>query len=113
MAGTLGSGCIRELSVVHRCVSLGYGRRLEVWRVDGLRFYNSRPANPKADENVSSARILVVDDDANVRQMLVDYLGTHGYDVVAAANGTQMRAALERQVPDVVLLDVGLPARTG
>jgi two-component system phosphate regulon response regulator OmpR len=113
MAGTLGSGCIRELSVVHRCVSLGYGRRLEVWRVDGLRFYNSRPANPKADENVSSARILVVDDDANVRQMLVDYLGTHGYDVVAAANGTQMRAALERQVPDVVLLDVGLPGEDG
>ncbi|MBS1133521.1 MAG: Response regulator receiver domain, partial [Burkholderiaceae bacterium] len=42
---------------------------------------------------MSSARILVVDDDADVRQMLVDYLGTHGYDVVAAANGTQMRAA--------------------
>jgi two-component system phosphate regulon response regulator OmpR len=55
----------------------------------------------------------VVDDDADVRQMLVDYLGTHGYDVVAAANGTQMRAALERQVPDVVLLDVGLPGEDG
>ena len=46
-----------------------------------------------------SARVLVVDDDADVRRMLVDYLGTHDYDVDAAANGTEMRAALERQAP--------------
>jgi len=45
--------------------------------------------------------------------MLVDYLGTHGYEVAAAANGAQMRAALELQVPDVVLLDVGLPGEDG
>ena len=62
---------------------------------------------------MASARILVVDDDADVRRMLVDYLGTHDYEVTAAANGTEMRAALERQVPDVVLLDVGLPGEDG
>ena len=62
---------------------------------------------------MASARILVVDDDADVRRMLVDYLGTHDYEVAAAANGTEMRAALERQIPDVVLLDVGLPGEDG
>ena len=62
---------------------------------------------------MSSARILVVDDDADVRRMLVDYLGAHGYEVAAAANGAQMRAEFERQVPDVVLLDVGLPGEDG
>ncbi len=62
---------------------------------------------------VTNARVLVVDDDADVRRMLVDYLGTHDYEVTAAANGTEMRAALERQVPDVVLLDVGLPGEDG
>jgi two-component system phosphate regulon response regulator OmpR len=62
---------------------------------------------------VSSARILVVDDDADVRRMLLEYLGAHGYEVTAAANGGQMRTELERQVPDVVLLDVGLPGEDG
>jgi two-component system OmpR family response regulator len=62
---------------------------------------------------VSVTRILVVDDDSDVRQMLVEYLGAHGYEVAAAANGAQMRAALELQVPDVVLLDLGLPGEDG
>jgi two-component system OmpR family response regulator len=58
-------------------------------------------------------RILVVDDDADVRRMLVEYLGAHDYAVAAAANGAEMRVELERQVPDVVLLDVGLPGEDG
>ena len=59
------------------------------------------------------ARVLVVDDDAAVRRMLVDYLGAHDYAVEAAANGTEMRKLLERAVPDAVLLDVGLPDEDG
>ena len=62
---------------------------------------------------MARARVLGVDDDTDVRRMLVDYLGAHDYEVSAAANGTEMRAALERQVPDVVLLDVGLPGEDG
>jgi two-component system OmpR family response regulator len=42
---------------------------------------------------VASAAILVVDDDADVRRMLVEYLGAHDYEVVAASNGTEMRRA--------------------
>jgi two-component system OmpR family response regulator len=59
------------------------------------------------------ARVLVVDDDAAVRRMLVDYLGAHDYAVDVAANGTELRQYFEQQMPDVVLLDVGLPGEDG
>ncbi len=62
---------------------------------------------------MANASVLVVDDDADVRRMLVDYLGSHDYQVIGVANGAEMRAALEREVPDVVLLDVGLPGEDG
>ncbi|HQR20934.1 MAG TPA: response regulator [Burkholderiaceae bacterium] len=60
-----------------------------------------------------TACVLVVDDDADVRRMLVEYLGSHDYEVTAVASGSEMRAALERRVPDVVLLDIGLPGEDG
>jgi len=57
--------------------------------------------------------ILVVEDDAGIRAMLVEYLGTHGYAVAEAGDGATMRAVLARGVPDVVLLDVHLPGEDG
>ena len=62
---------------------------------------------------MTNASVLVVDDDADVRRMLVEYLSAHDYEVAGVANGAEMRAALERKVPDVVLLDVGLPGEDG
>jgi two-component system phosphate regulon response regulator OmpR len=62
---------------------------------------------------VANANVLVVDDDADVRRMLVEYLGSHDYDVDAAASGAEMREKLASSVPDVVLLDVGLPGEDG
>ena len=60
-----------------------------------------------------AGRILVVEDDPSVSDMLVDYLGSHGYEVAAAGSGAQMREAIERTLPDVVLLDVNLPGEDG
>jgi two-component system phosphate regulon response regulator OmpR len=62
---------------------------------------------------MAAARILVVDDDAAITTMLSEYLSEHGYEVDTAGNGATMRAALERAVPEVVLLDVGLPGEDG
>jgi two-component system OmpR family response regulator len=62
---------------------------------------------------VANAKLLVVDDDADVRRMLVEYLGAHDYEVDSAANGAEMRERLAASVPDVVLLDVGLPGEDG
>lgn len=62
---------------------------------------------------MSATRVLVVDDDPAITAMLAEYLSEHGYEVAKAASGATMRAALERAVPDVVLLDVGLPGEDG
>ena len=59
------------------------------------------------------ARLLVVDDDASVRDMLREYLGRHGFAVSEAGSGPQMREVLDRELPDVVLLDVRLPGEDG
>jgi DNA-binding response OmpR family regulator len=58
-------------------------------------------------------RVLVVDDDAEVRQLLQDYLGAHGYRVQGCADSAELRQALQLELPDLVLLDVGLPGEDG
>ncbi|MEN9728595.1 MAG: hypothetical protein RL434_2961 [Pseudomonadota bacterium] len=57
--------------------------------------------------------ILVVDDDATVRELLADYLGSHQYQVLCAANGEEARTLLAAHHPRVVLLDIGLPLEDG
>ncbi len=61
----------------------------------------------------SHGRILIVEDDASVRDVLAEYLGAHGYEVVQADRGTAMREAVEKSLPDIVLLDVNLPGEDG
>ncbi len=58
-------------------------------------------------------RILVVDDDPDTRWMLCRYLGKHAFDVRAVEDGVQMRAALEEQPVDLVVLDLSLPGEDG
>src|SRR5580765_175057 len=62
---------------------------------------------------METVRVLVVDDDPAIRQMLSEYLGEHGYEVAVAASGAAMRAEIERARPAVVLLDIGLPGEDG
>ena len=58
-------------------------------------------------------RVLVVDDEVEIREMLAEYLGSHGFEVVTADSGKAMRELLAKNVPDVVLLDVNLPGEDG
>jgi two-component system phosphate regulon response regulator OmpR len=60
-----------------------------------------------------ATKVLVVDDDAAIREMLADYLGDHGYEVTQAASGAALRVEMERVRPAVVLLDIGLPGEDG
>ena len=57
--------------------------------------------------------ILVVDDDAETRNLLREYLQKNGYRVSAAADGPAMRAAMSVAQPDLVVLDVMLPGEDG
>jgi two-component system nitrogen regulation response regulator NtrX len=58
---------------------------------------------------MSSARILVVDDEADIRSLLKEILSEEGYEVDVAANAGQARASRAKQTPDLVLLDIWMP----
>lgn len=58
-------------------------------------------------------RILIVDDDPDIRQLLVDYLVRNGLDAVPARNGREMWQMLERHAIDLVVLDLMLPDADG
>jgi len=62
---------------------------------------------------ISRTRLLIVDDDPSVREMLREYLEGHGFEVAEAGSGAQMREQFERELPDAVLLDVRLPGEDG
>ena len=57
--------------------------------------------------------ILVVDDDADLRQMVADYLGDYDLRVTGAPDGAAMREAMAREVVDLILLDLKLPSEDG
>jgi DNA-binding response OmpR family regulator len=59
------------------------------------------------------ARVLVVDDDADIRGLLKELLGRAGYDVVESSNGRDGLRALYASSPDLVLLDVSMPELDG
>ena len=58
-------------------------------------------------------RILVVDDEASIREVLRAYLEASGYEVLEAGDGSQALDVVRRESPSVVLLDLGLPDRDG
>lgn len=60
-----------------------------------------------------SESILVVDDDPQVRELLVDYLSGHGYRASAADDAAEARGRLAESVPDLVLLDLAMPGEDG
>jgi DNA-binding response OmpR family regulator len=59
------------------------------------------------------ARVLVVDDEPMVREVLARYLSKEGFDVDIAADGEAALSAFERSRPDLVLLDLMLPSVDG
>jgi len=57
--------------------------------------------------------ILIVDDDPEIRRLLVDYLARNGFDSIAARDGREMWQMLDRHVIDLVVLDLMLPDTDG
>ena len=57
--------------------------------------------------------ILIVDDDADIRDLLSEYLEKQGFRVSTAADGRSMRMALGRSAPDLIVLDLMLPGDDG
>ncbi len=59
------------------------------------------------------ARVLVVDDDPTVREVVVSYVRAHGHDVAEAADGEQALAAIRSARADLVVLDLMMPGING
>ncbi len=63
--------------------------------------------------NAGGARILVIDDEPQIRRALQTALTTHGYTVETAENGSLGLAAVATWAPDVVVLDLVMPVMDG
>jgi len=61
----------------------------------------------------SQDHILIVDDDAEIRGLIREYLQKHGYRVATAANGRELRSAAQTAPPDLIVLDLMLPGEDG
>jgi two-component system, OmpR family, response regulator MprA len=62
---------------------------------------------------MAEGAVLLVDDDAPILRMLERTLSAEGYAVVAVADGGSALAAVERSLPDVIVLDVAMPGLDG
>jgi len=62
---------------------------------------------------MTASRILVVDDESDIRGLLKEILAEEGYEVEVAADATQARTSRATHVPDLVLLDIWMPDTDG
>lgn len=60
-----------------------------------------------------SQRILIVDDNAAIRALLMELLSAEGHQVASASDGVQALREIDRRAPDLVLLDLELPELSG
>ena len=60
-----------------------------------------------------TATILIVDDEPQIRRVMRATLTSRGYTVIEARNGDEALVLLQREGPDMILLDVNMPGRSG
>ncbi|NBS48527.1 MAG: response regulator, partial [Betaproteobacteria bacterium] len=58
-------------------------------------------------------KILVVDDDSRIRELLKRYLTQEGFDVSLAEDGKALNRVLLRETPDLIVLDLMMPGEDG
>jgi CheY-like chemotaxis protein len=71
------------------------------------------PQDPVLPARVQPRKILVIEDDADVRRVIVECLGLIGYAVTEAPNGTEGLAAIATSKPDLLVVDYAMPDMTG
>src|SRR5690606_3137229 len=90
----------------------GRGVRAREAAAHRSRAHAGRPRAPERFAKgtcMSAAHILVVDDESAIRGLLTEILTEEGYEVEAAANAAEARAARANRAPDLVLLDIWMP----
>lgn len=107
------------LSIVRTLVEL-HGGTIVIRDVQGqgADFYVTVPLLPVAEFpgkvlSPEAARILVVDDDSDIRQLLLDRMRAEGYRVYAESDGARALEAVRTQSYSGLILDLGLPSMDG
>jgi CheY-like chemotaxis protein len=72
-----------------------------------------RPSDSRATPDAPSRTVLVVEDDAGLREYLKTILEDQGYRVIAAGSGEEALAALAGERAMLAVLDIGLPGMDG
>jgi len=70
-------------------------------------------ADASAGAGARRGSVLIVDDEAGVRAMLVELLGGDGFECLEAADGEQALKLLENKTPTLGILDLALPGMSG
>ena len=91
---------------------LGTTVRLLLRRTDDLAVDTEDQGTPERDGRFS-ARILVVDDDPEVRRFLAEALDSLGFTVIEASDGYAGLREIERSGPDLIILDFAMPGLNG
>ena len=71
------------------------------------------PAGDRANGTASGHRVLLVDDNADARELMATLLSLHGYDVTTAEDGESALVSAAAGDPAVIMLDIGLPGIDG
>lgn len=58
-------------------------------------------------------KILLVEDDTSIRELLTEILEDEGYSVVSGANGSEGLKSLEKTIPDLIIMDIMMPVMDG
>ena len=62
---------------------------------------------------MSKNKVLIIDDESSIREMLNEILSIENYDVIAAANGQEALEILDYWIPDIILCDIMMPVMDG
>lgn len=70
-------------------------------------------AQPSSPQRKNVTRVLVIDDDASIRQVIAYALADEGYQVDEASDGQTALDLVEHRHPDIILLDMKMPGMDG
>lgn len=78
-----------------------------------IRSVLRRRNSPHKDQVHHIGKLLVVDDDPNIRELLSDYLTRQGFEIVTVPDGLELEVELNRADFDLVILDLKIPGEDG
>ena len=92
---------------------VGRGTTIEIWLKASPDAPRELAASLSGDMPAGDGRILVVDDDADVRRFMVECLASLGYEVTQAESGRAGLARLALDAPDLLIVDFAMPDMNG